>query len=272
MIRLIAQLLALAALAGAADLTVLSFNVRYPNPKDGDNRWEVRRDLLVDTIRASDPDLIGTQELFKLQGDYIVEKLPPYAWFGLGRRGDSEDEHMGVFYRKPRLKLIDSGHHWLSETPDKPGSMSWNINLARMLTWGLFEDLKDQRRFYFLNTHLPHRGQDEEARTQCARVIAAWMAKLPPQFPVILSGDFNTGVTSEAYRTLTDRLKDARSGLSDPAGEIGTFHGFTGKPGRERIDWILYRGFTPRRFRTITSNQDSRYPSDHFPVEAVLGW
>ncbi len=38
----------LAAGAFAADLVrVMTFNVRYPAPVDGENRWELRRDLLV---------------------------------------------------------------------------------------------------------------------------------------------------------------------------------------------------------------------------------
>src|SRR3954452_15385098 len=81
---------------GADSLRVMTFNVRYPAKGDGPNVWEARRDLLVDTVRKNAPDLMGTQELFYEQGQYIVEKLPEYAWFGVSRRGNHEDEHMGV--------------------------------------------------------------------------------------------------------------------------------------------------------------------------------
>ncbi len=37
-------------------------------------------------LRAEDPDVIGTQELFKRQGDDIVERLPQFVSFGAGRR------------------------------------------------------------------------------------------------------------------------------------------------------------------------------------------
>ena len=102
----------------AQTLRVMTFNVRYPSPGDGTNLWELRRDLLVSVIRDKDPDLVGTQELFQLQGDYIVEKAPAYAWFGLRRRGNLEDEHMGVFYKKDKLRRVVSGNFWLSETPE----------------------------------------------------------------------------------------------------------------------------------------------------------
>jgi endonuclease/exonuclease/phosphatase family metal-dependent hydrolase len=91
----------------------MSFNVRYPARTDGPNRWEFRRDFLVETIREKSPDVIGTQELYYEQGQYIVEKLREYAWFGISRRGSHEDEHMGVFYKKDRLRVLDSGNFWL---------------------------------------------------------------------------------------------------------------------------------------------------------------
>ena len=74
--RLLLALMLGALLAGAQTLRVMSFNVRYPARTDGPNRWEFRRDLLVETIREKSPDVMGTQELYYEQGQYIVEKLP----------------------------------------------------------------------------------------------------------------------------------------------------------------------------------------------------
>lgn len=256
------------------NLRVMTFNVRYPAPDDGPNAWDARRDILVSVIRERKPDLLGTQELFAMQGDYIVSELPEYAWFGLSRRGNHEDEHMGVFYRKSRLELLDSGNFWLSETPDEPGSMSWNVSLPRMVTWGEFRDRRNGRRFRYFNTHFPHRREDEEARQRCARLIAQRIHVLPPDLTVVLTGDFNTDIGSESHKILTAGLTDAWQQIPNPAGPRPTFHGFTGKPGSlGRIDWIFYRGdLIPRTVETITDNREGRYPSDHFPVLAVFEW
>jgi hypothetical protein len=70
----------------ADTLRVMSFNVRYPAKGDGKDRWEVRQDILARTIRLKNPDLIGTQELFYIQGEFIVQNLPEYEWFGNSRR------------------------------------------------------------------------------------------------------------------------------------------------------------------------------------------
>jgi endonuclease/exonuclease/phosphatase family metal-dependent hydrolase len=274
MIRTI--LLALGLLASCANLIraetlrVMSFNVRLPSKNDGDNVWENRRDILVAAIRAKDPDLCGTQELFHLQGEYIAARAPEYAWFGRSRRGNHEDEHMGVFYKKDRLRLIESGDFWLSETPATPGSMSWNVTLPRMVTWGLFEVRATGSKFYFYNTHFAHRGEDAEARLRSARVIAERIAQLPKDVPLVLAGDFNTAEGSEPYRVFEPLLEDAWVKAAERSGPVDTFHGFSGKPRPGRIDWIWYRGLRSRRAETVTFNRDGRYPSDHFPVFAEL--
>ena len=255
----------------AESLRVMSFNVRYPAKGDGPNVWEARRDLLVATIKEKDPDVFGTQELFYEQGQYIVEKAPAYTWFGVSRRGDKTDEHMGVFYKADKLRLVESGNFWLSETPETVGSMSWDVTLPRMVTWGLFEVKASGKKFYFYNTHFAHRGQDGAARLQSARVIQRYMAKLPKGTPFILTGDFNTDVGTEPYKAIAEGLTDAWTTAATKSGPNGTFHGFKGTPGAARIDWILFRGLArATQAETITKNEGGLYPSDHFPVIAVL--
>ncbi|MGA7438093.1 MAG: endonuclease/exonuclease/phosphatase family protein [Luteibacter sp.] len=270
-LRNLALLAALtAAFAGpvaAEDLKVMSFNVRTITGPDGPNRWEMRKDLFADTIRQRDPDVIGTQELGQQQGDDTVARLPQFTWFGRDRFGAHKDEHMGIFYRKDRLKLVKSGDFWLSDTPDKVASITWGNIFPRMVNWALFERLSDHKRFYLLDTHFPYRDSDEEARSKSAHEMAEWTKKLPPGTPVIITGDFNTGPDSESHRMLTAEFKDAWLTAPAKKGPEDTFHNFTGKADK-RIDWILYRGVEAKSVETITISKDGRYPSDHFPVQA----
>ncbi|UYY76513.1 endonuclease/exonuclease/phosphatase family protein [Sphingomonas sp. R1] len=263
---------ALAALCAGAPalaqdtLTVMSLNIRYPNPGDGANVWEKRRDLTIATIRVAAPDLIGTQELYQRQGDDIVRALPHYGWFGTDRYGGHSDEHMGIFYRRDRLKMVEHGQFWLSETPEKPGSMSWGIDLPRLVNWAVFET-RDGRRFRFYDTHFPHRDQDEAAREQAARLLAARIAEAPKDQPVILTGDFNTVDSSAAHRALTEGLADAWLAQVNRQGPSFTFHDFTGR-GDRRIDWILTRGFAVAEVATVATHRGAVFPSDHYPVVA----
>ena len=273
--RALVMAMALAALPAAASardgLRVMSFNVRLPVESDGPNRWQARRDLFVETIRRADPDIIGTQELWKIQADHLIGALPRYGWFGIDRRGGHGDEHMGVFYRRDRLKLIELGNFWLSDTPQIPASISWGNLYPRMATWGLFETITGGKRFWFVNTHFPYRAEDEGAREKAAAQIAAWIAARPGDVPVVLTGDFNTVPDSAAHRTLGGALADAWDTAKARSGPAETFHGFTGKADR-RIDWVFARGLSAAKAETVTFGRNGRYPSDHFPVVVDYRW
>lgn len=260
-----------ASAAEAAPLRVMSFNVRLPLAQDGPNDWPNRRDILVDVVARAKPDIIGTQELKRVQGDYLLARLPGYAWFGTDRRGRRDDEHMGIFYRRDRLQLIELGNFWLSDTPRIPGSISWGHPYPRMVTWGLFEAKADGRRFYIYNSHFPYRAEDEAARTKAAEAIAERIAALPAEVPVVLTGDFNTVPGSPAHGLFSRTLSDARLAAPEVTGPEGTFHAFTGNAER-RIDWIFARGMRPVRFHTDDGASEGRYPSDHFPVIADFVW
>jgi endonuclease/exonuclease/phosphatase family metal-dependent hydrolase len=274
MLRVWAWVAALAAMLAcvpamaqsAPELTVMSLNIRYPSPDDGPDLWEKRRALAIATIRAEAPDLIGTQELFERQGNDIVAALPAYGWFGTDRRGGHADEHMGIFYRRDRLKIVEQGQFWLSDTPEVPGSISWRHPLPRMVNWATFETT-DGHRFRFYDTHFPYRDEDTAAREKGAALLVARIAAGPADLPVILTGDFNTTPDMAPHAILTGSLTDAWLSGAERHGPAFTFHGFTGK-GDRRIDWILTRGFAVERIATVDTHRGKRYPSDHFPVVA----
>ena len=254
-----------------APLRVMSVNVRVPVDTEGPARWEARREALARVIADADPDLVGTQELVPAQAGFLAARLPRYAWFGRARGGGQDDERMGIFYRSDRLRLLDSGHFWLSETPSVPGSISWDHPYPRMLSWGLFERRADGRRLYLLNTHLPHRAGDGAARERGAALILQHVAGLPAGLPVVLVGDFNDVPGSRVHLALTGELPDAWEQAPRREGPEGSFHGFTGQADR-RIDWVLQRGLRVREARHVDARVDGILPSDHYPVLVELDW
>ena len=99
---------------------VMSFNIRYGTANDGENRWDLRKDFVVDTIKAFDPDLLGTQETLLFQRQYLEAKLDGYEAWGVGREdGNHAGEQTTLFYKKARFERLDAGHFWLSESPDE---------------------------------------------------------------------------------------------------------------------------------------------------------
>lgn len=271
MLRILLTILVLVATPAAAQpLRIMSFNVRLPIDRQPKRAWEARAPVAAAAIRRARADVVGTQELFRRQGDDLVARLPGYAWFGIDRRGGHGDEHMGVIYNTRALRLIKLGQYWLSDTPDVPASITWGNLYPRMVTWGIFERRSDRRRFRLFNTHLPYRAEDEAARTKAAALIVERLSTLPgAALPTVLTGDFNTTPDSDAYRLLARSLADTRIAARRRNGPEATFHDFTGTPDR-RIDWILARGFRVEAARTLTDRQGPVWASDHFPVVAEL--
>lgn len=260
-----------------ANVHVMSFNVRYATAEDGDNAWPKRKEFLIETIKTFDPDLLGTQETQPIQKDELVKKLTGHQVFAAGRDdGKESGEMMAVYYRKSRFEKLDGGHFWLSETPDVPGSKSWDSSLPRLATWLKLKDRNApaSEPILFVNTHFDHKGA--KARLEAAKLLRTKIVDLGRGCRTIVSGDFNCGEGSEPYKTLFDDkspvVDSFRVRHPSKGDREGTFNGF--KPGAgngARIDWI---GCSPEWIVQDAiidrTERDGRYPSDHFPIQAVL--
>lgn len=271
--------LGLSGLAMADEIRVMSFNIRYGTANDGENHWDIRKDFLVGTIQSFNPDLLGTQETLGFQRDYLTEKLNGYESIGVGRdHGDQRGEMTAVLYRTERFEKLDAGHFWLSETPEVPGSKSWDTSLTRMVTWVKLKDRKDPSspELFFFNTHFDHRG--ENARFESAKLIRRQMTTLAGTSSVILTGDFNTDELTPPYLALFGSTSD--SNLLDTfrvihpqkQGDEGTFNNFQpAMTSGARIDWIgCTSDWAVVESHIDRTTRDGRTPSDHFPVTAVL--
>jgi len=265
----------------SSEVRVMSYNIRYGTAKDGDNHWDKRKDFLVETIKAFDPDLLGTQETLGFQRDYLAEKLTGYDVLGVGRDdGKEAGEMTALYYKRSRFEKLDGGHFWLSETPDKPGSKSWDTSLTRMATWVKLRDRTQAKAkpIVFFNTHFDHRG--EQARLESARLLRRRVAEAGKTARVIVTGDFNAGEDSEPYKAFFGAGDGKPSPVRDvyrltyPARETneGTFSSFkAGAIAGPRIDWIgVSREWKVVSVAIDRTQREGRTPSDHFAMTAVL--
>lgn len=264
-------------------IRVMSFNIRYGTASDGENHWDKRKDFLLQTIQSYAPDLLGTQETLDFQKDYLAKALSNYEAIGVGREdGKQRGEMTAIFYRKDRFDKISEGHFWLSETPEKVGSKSWDSSLPRMVSFVALKDKSNlnSQPFLFLNTHFDHRG--EIAREKSAELIVAKASEIIGNKPAILSGDFNTAEGSKPYLSLfgTAGQSGSQTGWLDtyrtihptPSKEEGTFSGFLSNNRQgPRIDWIACtKHWTIRGAAIDRTEKNGQTPSDHFPVTAEL--
>jgi endonuclease/exonuclease/phosphatase family metal-dependent hydrolase len=138
----------------AHELRVMTFNLRVRTTLDGHNIWDKRRDLVVERVRAFDPDLLATQEGLDSMEAYLRQQLDDYTFRGVGRDdGKQRGEMCGVFFKTARFQLLDGGFFWLSKTPEKPGSRGWAEVWPRVVTWVKLRPRDGGATFYWFNTH-----------------------------------------------------------------------------------------------------------------------
>lgn len=266
--------------AGSAPLRVVSFNVRNSNAPDGENAWPKRAEFFFDTVAGFDADLIGFQEVLAVQHDAIVARLTGHGFAGGARDdGKRKGEWCLVAYRKSRFTALAQGDFWLSETPEVPGSKSWDAALTRICSWVRLRDHVTGRELVYANTHFDHKGV--VARQEAARVISARLSALARGVPAILTGDLNITEDNPAYRVFVKPDTPGAIHWIDAYRAVhpvrrpdeSSFNGFKPVVDGSRIDFIFHTADFAATAATIDRTaRDGRFPSDHFPVTAILAW
>ena len=258
-------------------IKVMTFNIRYDNPRDSINAWPNRAAQVCDFMRNEKPDLIGMQEVLLRQYNLLDSALSDYTSVGVGRDDGAKGGEMNpVFFRKDRFDMIRTITFWLSDTPEVPGSKGWGASLPRIVTWMELSDKNTHEHFYYFNTHFAH--DSDSARIMSSKILLEQVIKISDGSPFIITGDFNMLPTSTGYSILTGPaesvpvIKDSHS-ISEkrPWGPTYTFNGFSDKPGTGRIDYIFVKtGLRALEHRTMIKKEGGVFISDHWPVEATI--
>lgn len=263
------------ARAEGATLRVASFNILWTGNRK--HPWEKRREAVVDCLRDIDADIFGLQEAEWAQLLYVMDALPGYSCTGRGRDdGLLRGEFTPLFYRTNRFVVLSAETFWLSDTPELPGSNTWNAACNRVATIAILIDRTDGTSLGICVTHMDH--VSEQARRKGSALIRRRIARYGDGLAWVVMGDFNARPGSVPHNNLVGpggkvQLLDtfAAANPNAPA-ETSSFHGYAGRPSPgQRIDWVLATadlqalaaGICKFKYRGI-------YPSDHFPVWADL--
>jgi len=232
---------------------VMTFNIRYDEPRDNENAWPNRKELVANTIRFHQADFVGVQEALKRQLNDLERLLPQFAWVGVGRDdGIDKGEYSAILYRRDRFVLLETATFWLSQTPEVPGSKGWDAAYPRIVTWARFKDRKTEKIFFHFNTHFDHRGV--RSREESATLLRREIGKVAGAKPVVVTGDFNFNESSHGYQILTGKRgeveTDAKPVLHDARyasryghhGPTSTFNEFKTLVPDMKIDFILTAG------------------------------
>mgnify|MGYP005781347653 FL=1 len=262
-------------------IKVVSFNLRRDFGPRRKNRWETRKELAARMISESDAAIIGVQEFLPRMRQDLKEMLEGYSIFGKGRlsgKNPNNDEHSDIIIKNNDVEVASCHTFWLSKHPDVP-SRAYFAVYPRICTVAEVKMKKSGRRIRVFNTHFDH--VSPLARTFGAKLILEQIHRFnqTDPLPTIVMGDFNASPNSKAVRLMRENLmnyKDVR--LQDIYGFLdqligNTYHGFKGKITQKfkPIDYI----FVSDDFEVVTASvntqsYDGAYPSDHYPISAVL--
>ncbi len=245
-----------------ASFHIITSNIRFDNPADGDHNWSNRRRLLASVLNSYNPGIIATQEGRFPQINDLASLLPKLSLIDHHRDWIHERMYPCLFIDSERFELKKSSDIWLSDTPQVPGSVAFGSSFPRLCVWAKLKHQNEN--LLIVNTHLDH--TDSSIRFKQAQVLSQEINKIREKNEfIMLLGDFNDHPKSEVRNHLLKELS-----LHDPwtEAESSSHHPFSGELDTgSRIDWILLSD--PARSQRIfydTTSEKSIWPSDHFPV------
>ena len=254
-------------------VSVMSFNIRLDVASDGINRWDARKDRVAGLIDFYAPDFVGAQEVQHHQRQYLLDSLNGYTAIGVARDdGKTDGEYSCIFYKKDKFKVLQQSTFWLSPTPDSV-SFGWKAACRRVCTYGLFQSVETKELIWVFNTHFDH--VSAEARVQSAKLIVQKIAALNTKnYPVVVTGDFNSKPLEEPAQFIMANMNNARSISQQVYGNADTWNGFQfNKMPEGCIDYIFVsknKSLQVIKFATLSDSYEMKYPSDHFPIMATI--
>lgn len=273
-------LFTLQSFLSAFEIDAVAFNIRFDNPKDGENAWPNRKEMVGKWIESESPDVIGLQEALRHQINDIKKVATAYSEYGVGRDdGKSRGEHCTILYLKKRFTLDkkDCGTFWFSDTPEKIASKSWGNEIPRICTWARLIHKKTGKGFYLYNVHYDH--QSQSSRIGASNLIIERISnRKQSNEPIILMGDFNAAEKNPAITVFKEeplKLVDTFRVVKPDEKMVKTFHGFRGGSfmgGKIDHVFILPKTAKVRSAEIVRFNKDEKYLSDHYPVRAKLSF
>lgn len=250
------------------ELCLISCNIRFDNPADGQNSWPNRRDFLVETLLKHDPAIIASQEGRVHQLNEFKTCLRDYEMIDQHRSWIGERMYPTIFIKSGLFEYLSSGDTWLSETPHIAGSLSFESAFPRLMTWTKLQVKGGNQNLLIINSHLDH--IKPETRLSQAKVLTQEINKIwDKQSSLIIMGDFNDSPDSPVREILSSEFIDQQDAwrIFNKIEET-SHHSFTGEmQNGARIDWILVdKRLFIKSCIMDKAVKDGFYPTDHYPI------
>lgn len=236
-------------------LSSMSFNLY------GTTDFSGRKNAVLNVISIYLPDTLGIQEGKAEWVSLFAEKLDGiYSCVGIGNAEAGYTEtYNNIYYKTDKYTLIEGGTIWLSDNINEAGSKFTESKRVRTATYALLECKDSGKRVLYVNTHLDN--QSATAREKQVMVLMKFLSGFDA--PCVLTGDFNSGMSSNVYSIVTTLMQDSRTDAAERS-NAPTYNGLGGS-----TSVLDYCFFTEDCFDLLTYRvntalwQGSVYPSDH---------
>ena len=259
------------SLCQAEKISLATWNIRTITKWDSNNGhdWKDRMPHIVSLIQTYDFDILAMQEISEKQLVVLKKELGDYSFISAGRDdGALRGEALGILYKAEKLELLESGHFWLSETPNSP-SVGWDGEGKKICVWAIFMERDTRVEFMVYSVHLDHKG--ELARINGTQQIIDFVSTR--NMPTFVLGDFNVLKHSSVYdKMLAAGFIDAEEKAKIRYTPSGTYNRYTFNRKIEDVpDMIFISKSVPVEYYGILNNffwqeNTPKHISDHYPV------
>lgn len=248
-------------------IVIMSTNLRCLMPNEFlQKSWFYRADLISKDINSVKPDIIGFQEATAVHYDYLEDFLEGYDSEIAYRDNTLLSEGCPIFYRTDKFEKVDSGHFWLSQTPDVM-SKDWGSAHYRICIYVILKDVASGKQFVVFNTHLDHKSA--EARVNGIQVVVDKIAEFG-NIPAYLMGDLNATEDSDTIEFTKESFDDAMR-VAPVSEETATYHNWGNDEASKRIDYIMISktGIEILEYHVLDNCYNGAYSSDHASIYVI---
>ena len=257
---------------------VLCYNIYYQNV-------DSRAANIQDLILKNDPDVLLLQEVSTPWIPYLQTFMAEkgYSYYGYGRYGgelsaeglESGDQFVPILWKTDKYELVQSGHFWLSSTPEEVRSAAWVdgtiSKYPRCVNWVILKDKQTGGEFMTMNIHTD--PESDMVRTLSCDLAVKKLDEIRGSLPAVVGGDWNMGLSDDGYKILTQSgYADVRVKAKDTV-YGGSFNNWGARDDDNFAygDHIFISGeFAAEKFDVVNVYYDGEHISDHNPLLAVL--
>lgn len=184
------------------------------------NIYYLDMDERADKINALhdrlDADVLLLQEVSKGWIPHLQKYMEEagYSYYAYGRYGaefsdaemDDGDAFSPILWKTDKYDLVDSGHFWLSSTPEVVRSARWMdgtvSEFPRCNCWVILRDKETGREIFVTSVHFD--AYNATVKLYSADLLIQKMTELRGDRPAIAGGDFNLPLSDPGYILLAN--------------------------------------------------------------------